>query len=143
MKLASVLVPSLFACLAATPAQAQISSQCPDTRASNVPALIVYQGGYTRCGIGVQVLGLPISVGGSKCFRNEIIYPAHQECLGALGEGLECVPEASMPVQHNRCECTLVGVLGTGISLPKCSCSPAGTLGTLEDAQTVLCHGTE
>ena len=143
MKLASILVPALLACLAAAEARAQTGTQCPNTRATNLPAVVSHQGHYTRCGLGVQVLGVPLSIGGAKCYQNEIIYPAHQECLGALGEGTRCVPEATLPVQLNRCECVLMGVLGTGVSVPKCSCSSAGTMGTLEDAQTLLCPGSE
>ena len=139
----ATVLSALLACALAASAPAQTAGPCPNTRATNVPAQVSHDGPPTRCGVGVQILGLPISIGGAKCYPLEIIYPAHQECLGAENVGTQCEPEAAIAVQLNRCECVVVGVLGTGISIPKCSCTSAGGAGTVEDAQTVLCHGTE
>jgi hypothetical protein len=134
--------PSVLALLGALAARlpAQIGVHCPDVSATNIPARVDHNGPFVRCGLGIQVLGLPISIGGAKCYKNEILYPAHQECRGAPNVGTACVPAGDMPVGLNHCECLLVGLLGTGISAPKCNCDSAGTLGTLEDAETVLCH---
>jgi hypothetical protein len=136
------LLGMLVASALAAPLSAQIGPQCPNACATNIPARVEHNGPSVRCGLGVQVLGLPISIGGAKCYKNEILYPAHQECLGAHNAGTACVPAGNMPVALNRCECLLVGVLGTGIAAPKCNCESAGTLGTVEDAETVLCHIT-
>jgi len=129
----------LLACLLAPLLHAQHETTCPNVRATNVPAQVTHEGAATRCGFGVSVFGLVLSIGGSKCYRNEFVYPAHQECQGAENPGTACVPAQDMPVALEHCECVLVGVLGTGVSAPKCSCSPAGTAGTVEDAETVLC----
>jgi hypothetical protein len=136
------LPATLLAAALAARLPAQNGLQCPDRCATNIPARVEHNGPNVRCGLGIQVLGLPISIGGAKCFKNEILYPAHQECLGAVNVGTACVPAGEMPVGLNHCECLLVGLLGTGISAPKCNCDSAGTLGTLEDAETVLCHVT-
>ena len=138
--LSVTILPALLACVLATSLPAQNSLRCPNVRATNVPARVTHQGGYARCGFGVELFGVPISIGGAKCFRNEFVYPAHQECQGALNAGTACVPAPDMSVQLNRCDCLTVGLLSTGISIPKCSCSSAGTAGTIEDAQTVECH---
>lgn len=134
--------------LALGPGAARVAAQsgtgCPDQRASDVAARIERSGPTERCGVGVVVLGLPLSIGGARCFRDEITYPAHQECQGAPGPGLRCATESTLPVTLRRCECQWLSVLGTGLAVPKCSCSDAGNLGTLEDFQTLECsvvHG--
>ena len=139
--LSVTILPVLLACALVPGLRAQNGTGCPNVRATNVPAFVKHDGAYTRCGFGIQVLGLPISIGGAKCYSHEFIYPAHQECRGAVNEGTACVPAPDMPVGLDKCECMVVGVLSTGIAAPKCSCSSAGTAGTIEDAQTVLCHG--
>lgn len=140
-KLTNIALPLLLACALASAARASDGTGCPNVRASEVPAHIDHQGEATRCGVGVQVLGITISIGGAKCYQNEIYYPAHQECLGAASPGTACLPETTLPVELSHCECVWIGALGTGVGIPKCSCSPAGTIGTIEDATTTLCHG--
>jgi len=129
--LACALVPSL---------RAQDGPSCPDVRATNVAARVDRQGSFSRCGLGVEIFGVPLTIGGSKCFRNEFVYPAHQECQGALNVGTACQPAPDMAVQLYKCECLTVGLISTGISIPKCNCSSAGSAGTIEDAQTLECH---
>jgi len=131
--LASLCVPS---------PRTQDAGHCPNVRATNVPAQVKREGTSTRCGFGVSVFGLALSIGGARCYRNEFIYPAHQECLGARNAGTACVPAPDMPVALEHCECLLVGVMGTGVAAPKCNCTAAGTAGTIEDAETILCGAT-
>ena len=138
--LSVTLLPALLACVLAPSLRAQNSLRCPNVRATNVLARVDRQGLRTRCGLGVELFGLPISIGGSKCFRYEFVYPAHQECQGTENQGTACVPAPDMSVQLNKCDCLTVGLLSTGISIPKCSCSSSGSAGTIEDAQTVECH---
>ena len=134
------LLPLLLLCALATNARAQ-GDGCPNVRATQVPAHVDHQGSpYERCGLGVQIFGLPIRIGGAKCYRHEYLYPAHQECLGAANAGTFCEPESSMPVEHYTCECLWISVFGTGVGLPKCNCTYAGTAGTVQDALTGLCH---
>jgi hypothetical protein len=138
-----VISAVLSATLACPLASAQSGTQCPDTIATNVPATVKSVGPYTRCGVGIEIFGLPLTIGGAKCFRYQFVYPAHQECLGAVNPGTACLPEGSMPVLVELCECSTLGVIHTGISIPKCSCDPGGTAGTVDDAQTLLCPGQE
>ena len=135
---AAVLLISLVAPLPRSPQ----APACPNVRATNVPAQVKREGASTRCGFGVSVFGLALTIGGARCYRNEFIYPAHQECQGARNEGTACVPAPDMPVALEHCECLLVGVIGTGFAAPKCSCTSAGTAGTIEDAETVVCSAT-
>lgn len=140
MKPARVLIPILFLTAAAPLIPAQSGADCPDVRASEVAARIDRFGATERCGLGVVVLGLPLSIGGAKCYRNEVTYPAHQECDGVHNAGTQCLTEATLPVTLRRCECQWFSALGTGLAVPKCSCSDSGNLGTIEDFQTVECH---
>jgi hypothetical protein len=132
----------LLACLLAPLPRAQHGAECPNVRATNVPAQVKREGSSTRCGFGVSIFGLSLSIGGARCYRNEFIYPAHQECQGARNAGTACVPASDMPVALEHCECLLVGVMGTGVAAPRCNCTAAGTAGTIEDAETVLCSAT-
>jgi len=132
----------LLACLCAPLPRPQQGANCPDVRASNVPAVVKRDGTSTRCGVGVSVFGLALSIGGARCYRNEFVYPAHQECQGVRNPGTACVPAPDMPVSLEHCECLLVGVVGTGVMAPKCNCTAAGTAGTIEDAETILCSVT-
>ena len=138
--LSATILSVLLACAFAPRLPAQNSLRCPNVRATNVLARVDRQGPRTRCGFGVEVFGLPLSIGGGKCYQNEFTYPSHQECQGVVNEGTSCVPAPDMPVQLRRCECMTLGVLDTGFSIPKCNCSSYGTAGTIEDAQTVACH---
>jgi len=132
----------LLAALLVPLPRSQQAGQCPNVRATNVPAQVTREGTSTRCGFGVSVFGLALSIGGARCYRNEFIYPAHQECRGERNPGTACVPAPDMPVALEHCECMLVGVMGTGVAAPKCNCTAAGTAGTIEDAETVLCSAT-
>lgn len=140
---------TLVSCLLAlacgfSPAAAQTGIGCPDQRATDVAAHIERSGHSQRCGVGVVILGLPLSVGGARCFHDEITYPAHQECRGEAAPGLRCATQGTVAVTLRRCECQWLSVLGTGVTVPKCSCSDAGNLGTIEDFQTLECsvvHG--
>jgi hypothetical protein len=121
-------------------APAQGGPNCPNTIATNIPARVQSGGPYTHCGLGIQIFGFPITLGGSKCYRYQFIYPAHQECLGNTNPGTACINENSLPVGLDLCECSLLGVIGTGISVPKCTCKSGGSAGTVDDAQTVTCN---
>lgn len=129
-----------FPFLCASAALASAGQSCPDQRASQVDARIVHFGDPQRCGVGVVILGLPISIGGARCYPHEVLYPAHQECLGAPSPGTQCVGEDTLTVELRACECQFLSVIGTGLAVPKCSCRAAGNLGTIEDARTVPCH---
>jgi hypothetical protein len=137
----TALATALFPLLALAPAAPpQTGIGCPNVCATNMPARVKNVGPVTHCGFGLVIFGLPIKVGGPKCYQLQFIYPAHQECLGAANQGTSCVPADDLAVQLNTCKCTTLGALGTGIAMPECSCESAGTAGTIEDAQTVLCH---
>jgi len=138
--LSVTILPALLASVLAPNLRAQEGLSCPNVRATNVFARVDRQGSFSRCGLGVEVFGVPLSIGGAKCFRNEFVYPAHQECQGTENLGTACVPAPDMAVQLNKCDCLTVGLISTGISIPKCNCSSAGSAGTIEDAQTVECH---
>lgn len=135
------ILPALLACVLAATARAQGDPNCPNVRASEVPARVDHQGEYQHCGLGLHILGVSLTIGGAKCYRNEFIYPSHQECLGAASPGTLCDPEGSLPVIWNTCQCLWLGVLGTGVGVPKCDCTSAGTAGTVEDSRTMACPG--
>jgi hypothetical protein len=141
-KIHSSVLSVLLVCSLAAGVRAQGGDGCPNVRATQVNAHVDHQGQFDRCGVGVQIFGLPIRIGGAKCYRHEYIYPAHQECLGAVSPGTLCDPEGPLPVEHNICKCLWLAAFGTGFGIPKCDCTYAGTAGTVQDATTGLCHGT-
>lgn len=131
----------LFLGLAAFAPRAAADLACPNTRACQVDARIESQGDEERCGIGLTLFGFDISIGGPKCPKNRIVYPAHQECHGAANGGTRCVPEQELPVTREKCECERVTVLGTGFSVPECDCEFDGNIGEIEDFKTERCLG--
>lgn len=135
------LMVGFLSSLARDAAGSSTSSQCPDTKATQVDAEIVLKGDVTTCGVGVSVFGLHVGVFGPKCPDVKLTYPSHQECQGELNEYTYCQPRGNMDVTKEKCECVTVTVLGFGALVPSCSCSDAGTGGHVEDATTVACPG--
>ncbi|MBI5363207.1 MAG: hypothetical protein HZA53_08510 [Planctomycetes bacterium] len=111
---------------------------CPNERASEVDARFVEQGTARKCGLGITLFGLELSVGGEKCFPVRYHYPAHQVCNGEHGPGQFCAWEADLSVGEEHCACSRLGVLGTGITLPECVCTEVNG-GTVEDFGTENC----
>lgn len=114
---------------------------CPNEKATEVPARFEEQGTPRRCGLGISLLGLELSIGGEKCFPRRFRYPSHQVCNGEVSEGHYCKTEDDLDVTEEHCECSRLALLGTGFTLPECVCTPV-VGGTIEDFGTADCAPT-
>ncbi len=112
---------------------------CPNERACNVDARTTDAGETERCGVGLTLFGLDLSIGGPKCPTYRYHYPAHQECHGAPTGGSRCVLEQTLNVTRERCECERIGAAGTGLAIPECDCDDQGNAGMIEDFKTEAC----
>jgi hypothetical protein len=133
-------IAAVLSCLAPlAPVQTGHVGECPDVRACDVQATITEEGHAVRCGIGIELFGLRLGLGGPECYPRRFRYPAHQECHGKLNIGTYCAYEQNLPVVEERCECSSLALLGTGIALPSCNCTTVGNAGTIEDFGTANC----
>ena len=133
-------VTSLVVCALALAAVGRAAADdCPDERASEVPARVEWGGEVERCGLGISIFGLPIQAFGPRCPDTKFFYPAHQECRGEKSTGSYCAFVGNIDVKRMRCECAELALLGTGVTIPDCSCKDDGTAGHVEDAQTYSC----
>lgn len=112
---------------------------CPNQRATQVDARTYWTGEVERCGIGIRILGIGGSIFGPRCGERKVFEPAHQVCRGEDNPGTACLPSRTIELQTEECHCADKTVLGTGILLPSCECSPGGVGGTVEDFSTVPC----
>ena len=134
------LLPILLAFAGAAPAARAHDLECPDQRASQVDAKVSYSGSAKTCGVGLVIFGVGGGIVGEKCYPLKITTPAHQECQGEPGEGTRCVPDGELEVKAEKCHCggLVVPILQIGVPTT-CVCSDAGSAGTVEDSETVLC----
>lgn len=113
--------------------------QCADVRAAQVDARVDDIGTSTRCGIGISIFGIDLSLGGPDCFPRRVVTPARQTCNGDYNEGTWCGFEQTLAVTAEKCECSEITLLGTGFKFPSCDCELEGNLGTVEDFGTYNC----
>lgn len=113
---------------------------CPNTMASQVDAEVKWSKRVRRCGIGIGIFGLRLSVFGPDCPEMKFIVPAHQTCQGNTNEGTYCAPQRPIDILAEKCTCVTVTALGTGILIPDCECKPSQLdAGTVEDFETRPC----
>ncbi len=133
--LAAAFIPGLAAARPAPP-----GPDCPNEQASNVPSKEVQSAKYRRCGVGLQLFGLDISLFGKKCPRWIDTYPSHQECQGEELIGHACVFDELVEVTREICDCAdATLILDTGIALPYCDCDYGGISGYIETFTSQPC----
>jgi len=121
-------------------ATAQVSGECPNVQATPVDARTEGLGGSERCGLGVSLFGWSLGLFGPSCPDKKATYPAHSVCRGEKNMGTRCVKVSNLRVTLEECECSVAGVLGTGLSLPSCSCTPSSADGgVVENFETQNC----
>lgn len=115
-------------------------TQCPNQKASLVPARVEFSGGYRRCGLGLTVFGVGGAIIGDRCYKFETLYPAHAACQGETAEGTRCVPDSVAPVLLRECECGGLILPGLNTGIPtRCTCDEWRNAGTVETSKTVAC----
>lgn len=121
---------------------AQIGSaqDCPNVRASYVPPSVTHSSTSERCGVGISLFGLGVSVFGPSCPAARFTTPGHGVCNGAPSPGNRCVPAGLVDVIYEKCECADATALGTGLLLPDCDCQVQPISGgTVENWRTKPC----
>lgn len=119
-----LMTGALLALVSAIGAVTATAGDCPNEAATSVPPELLDSKQEVRCGVGVSILGLELSVFGPTCPVARFLVPAHGECLGAQVEDYRCVPVGVLNVSYERCECEDVTAIGTGLLLPSCKCTP-------------------
>jgi len=112
---------------------------CPDVRATPVPARVDRSTDTRRCGFGIRIFGLGLSLFGPECPDKKFIYPAHQECKGDAHPGFLCTPGGFLDVEVEDCDCGEATVFGTGLLIPSCDCLAGGVAGHVQDASSGVC----
>lgn len=123
----------------AQPGDGSGHDSCPDVRASQIDAYVSWGGEVKKCGIGIGLFGLRLSIAGPSCPDYKFIYPSHQACLGTPSEGTYCAPAGVLSVKAEKCECGSATIAGTGLLIPSCNCTVTDGGGHVEDAQTLAC----
>jgi len=112
------------------------NGDCPDEKASNVPAMTVSLE-IEKCMVAVTVLGLPLLLISTSDCETYLLYPAHQECLGASMLGHHCTKSQNLAVTLFEEHCVGIKLIGTGL---EAGCSAkVKSAGTIEDFETVAC----
>ncbi len=114
---------------------------CPNTRATSVPAHIVGIGATTSCQLGVVLFGVAIGLDAGKCPRQAFHFPAHDACLGEGNPGTYCGSGPAVAVTLQKCACAAVGSPELALTLPFCLCRDVGSAGTLTSGKTFDCVG--
>ncbi len=121
-----------------------LEGACQDRAASvQVPVEEQESSETERCGFGISIFGIELTLFGPRCPRTIYTYPSHQTC-GEVGSspGHNCIVQGTLSVTREDCECSELEIpgLATGLDLPNCKCSPAaGNYGHVEDFQTQDC----
>lgn len=110
--------------LATTAGRTRADDGCSYLMPAWTQAQVKVDGGYERCGLGLQILGIGGAIWGEKCPRHEIAIPAHTHCVGSDTAALDCVVNHWAPVQRRSCDCDglVIPLLETGIPT-KCVCT--------------------
>jgi hypothetical protein len=138
MRTLAMLVATCLACMPSPfNATAQSTSECPDTRGTQVDARTT-DSGSRRCGFGFRIFGIGGGLFGPECPIRTVHYPSHQVCNGEESRGTYCLPAGNLPVEVEECDCDSATVFGTGVLFPSCTCTE-GNAGHVEDAQTYPC----
>jgi hypothetical protein len=133
------LAAALLAVLAtASPSAALAGDQCPDQRATQVPAASTDLLPYRSCRMHLHILGVVIGITGPRCPTGHLYVPAHSECLGELALHMRCDQEGSVAIQFWSCKC--VPHTTQHVSFTHCECQYAGTLGFALVGMTGACN---
>jgi|GEM_PF-6111357 len=105
-------------------------------------AQVRVDGGYERCGLGLQIFGIGGAILGEKCPRHEIAIPPHTYCVGSDTAALDCVVDHWAVVQRRSCDCDglVIPLIETGIPT-KCVCSDWVEFGQVPVHVAVRCDG--
>jgi len=121
-------------------AGAPLAQECPDEKATNVDARIDPQGHKSTCGFGFVLFGIGGGILGEDCYRQEFLYPAHQECQGEQLAFHYCETEGNVEVRLRECHCGGAVIPFLQIGVPTdCECGDWVNAGQIEDAQTRYC----
>jgi hypothetical protein len=133
------LATLLLLAVVATVAPQAAARDCPDMRTTHVRAEVVTSKTSTRCGVGISVFGLEIRLFGPNCPAARFTYPSHEVCAGAPAIGFRCALPQALQVIYERCNCSSLTALGTGVLLPHCDCQVQPGGGTVLSWTTVPC----
>jgi hypothetical protein len=111
---------------------------CPNEKATFVPANDVEVGPAQQCDVHIHLFGLEIVIEGPDCYQTIYHFPAHSYCDDAANPDTMCVSMPPLPVGVEHCHCG-VSLFGVHVMLPICSCTQGNELVTCPDASTEPC----
>lgn len=117
---------------------APVHGDCPNVRATDVPAKDVLLPPVDECSLTFHLFDIRIEIPGPNCYSTIIHYPAHHHCESAPNSGTMCAQASPLNVTRETCQCG-VSIFGLHIGIPVCSCSAATLAGTIHDARTLEC----
>jgi hypothetical protein len=112
--------------------------QCPNEKATHVPANDVGVGIVTHCSVHLSLFGLEIEIEGPECASTLYHFPAHGWCNNAANPDTKCVQKGILQATVEHCQCG-VSLFGVHVLLPICTCTDSNSTIPCTDAGTAPC----